>query len=87
MITQRPLESVRTQSAVKILNNVSKLNDKIDTKDKDGDDGPSDIMAFDVQVALNGFFVTISYCDIELADERHVVQTMDEVVELLRSKF
>jgi hypothetical protein len=56
-------------------------------KDGDGDGPMSDVQTFTIEVALNGFFVTIIYDDFEIGNERYVVETMDEVVELLRKKF
>lgn len=76
-----------TEAAVKFLRPVSSTStgDK-GPIDKDGD-GPSgsDIHHFDIQVGLNGFFVTVDYLD--MLEERYVVQTMDEVIELLRKKL
>lgn len=55
--------------------------------DKDGFEGNSDVFNFAIEVALNGFFVIISYVSPEIPDERYIVHTLDEVVALLQEKF
>lgn len=55
-----------------------------ETMFKDEFDGVGTVLQYTVEVAFNGFFVTISYEEPEIPDERYVVQTMDEVIELLR---
>ena len=55
---------------------------------KDEDGGPDgDILSYDIQVGLNGFFMTIVFSDAETPDARYILQTMDEVIELLRGTF
>lgn len=57
-------------------------------KDGDGDEPPpGETMSASVEVALNGYFVTISYADIDVADERYVLNTVEEVLDLLRKRL
>lgn len=87
MDPKNSLTSVQANSAVKVLKPVTNLKNVIDTKDKDGDESLSETMSIDVQVALNGYFVTISYSDLDTPDERYVLSTSDEVLELMRKKL
>lgn len=76
------------EAAIKFLPRVSS-NEKYEPEFKDGDGGggPSDVLQFLIEVALNGFMVTITYDDLGVPDEKYIVQTMDEVTELLKKKF
>ena len=57
-------------------------------KDGDGDgDDLEGIRCFDIQVGLNGFFVSIIFESPEIADERFIVGTMEEVIEILRGEI
>ncbi len=79
---------LNTEAALKFKPQVLKNSEaSSDSGHKDGL-GPegSIILSYDVQVASNGFFVTVIYTE-DIPDERHVVQTMDEVIEILRSTF
>lgn len=76
-----------TEAAIKLLPLTS-------SKSKTTDDGPIDKNGFDdmqlvrsyyVEVALNGFYVTVIFED-DIPDLRYVVQHMDEVIEILRGK-
>jgi hypothetical protein len=86
--TAQASTSHEAEAAVKLIRPTFKST-KSDPQFKDGEEPPppDHVMSYDIQVGINGFFVTISYSDIEVPDERYIAHTMDEVVELLRSSF
>lgn len=56
--------------------------------DKDGFEGPPfGVLNYVIEVALNGFFVTVVFDDPETPDLRYVVTTMDEVIHIMRGNF
>ena len=56
--------------------------------DKDGNDGtPPEVFNYVIEVALNGFFLVITYNDPEMPDERYVFQSLDEVIQCLKDTF
>lgn len=77
------------EAAIKLLHPLSSTKPLKDNTPMDGDgddgDGP-EVLSFLIEVAMNGFMVTVTYVD-DTPDLRVVVQTMDEVVEALRGHF
>lgn len=76
-----------TEAALKLLPQTLKpLKSRNETEHGDGDgDGPDGtVMKYEIDVAENGFMVTICWTAMELADSRYIVHTMEEVIELLR---
>ena len=79
-----------TEAAIKLLPRNSSNENKFSDGgpiDKDGFEGSAFVRNYVVEVALNGFFVTITYDDLDTPDLRYVVQSMDEVIEILRGKI
>lgn len=81
--------SQSTEAAIRLFPRASSKNKETDEGpiDKDGFDGSSMVQTYIVEVALNGFFVTVIFDDLGTPDLRYVVQTMDEVVEIMRGNF
>lgn len=52
--------------------------------DGDGDGPDGTVMKYEIDVAENGFLVTICWTSPDLADSRYIVHTMAEVIELLK---
>lgn len=79
--------SQSTEAAIKLLPRASKSEQVHDGGpiDKDGFDGMQLVRSYYIEVALNGFFVTIVFND-DTPDLRYVVQDMSEVVEILKGK-
>jgi hypothetical protein len=83
---QGQLDPQKAEAAIKLFPSYN-LEDQSDgeppTKDEDG--GPEDILQYLIEVGSNGMFVTITYASPEIPDERFVVHTMAEAIELLKS--
>lgn len=80
--------SLNTEALLKFPPQVSSIK-KDDPMLKDGDGGGerADVLQYLIEVALNGFMVTITYDLIDVPDEKYVCQNMDEVAEILKKKF
>lgn len=86
-VAQASLEQ-STEAAIKLLplnSSKNKLSDK-EPIDKDGSDDMQLVRSYYVEVALNGYFVTVVFDDDFTPDLRYVVTHMDEVVEILKGK-
>jgi hypothetical protein len=83
------ISDLNTEAAIRFLHSVSSKNEDSGPIDKDGTGGgfSSGIYSFQIEIAINGFFVSINYLDPEILDERYIVETIDEVFELVRAKF
>jgi hypothetical protein len=80
---------LNTEAAIKLLHQVSSISNSSGPHLKDGDgggEGPC-VLNYVIEVAVNGFFVTVCFDDMEVPDLRLIVQTMDEVIEILRGNF
>lgn len=74
------------EAAIKLVPQASKTSDGGPTfKDEDGDEDTS-VGFFHIDVAINGYVLTISYNNQEIADEVYVVQNIEEAFELIRER-
>lgn len=89
-IVAQASSNLNTEAAIKFLP-LASSKDGVKSggpTDKDGfDPGGTEVLQFIVDIALNGFLITIVYIDQEIPDEKYIAETMDEVSELMKSKF
>lgn len=80
---------LNTEAAIKFLHPLSSKQEDSGPIDKDGTGGGSSsgVHSFQIEVAINGFFVSINYSDPDVPDERYIVETIDEVFKLIQAKF
>lgn len=85
-IAQASLE-LNTEAALKLMPQALKpIKSQKEPEHGDGDGGPPDgaVIKYEIEVAENGFFVTICWSAPDIADSRYIVHTMAEVIELLK---
>jgi len=56
-----------------------------DTNYKDGNDGNNGVEDITINVAIDGFMVSFMYEDGSM--ERHVLDNMDDVIQMIKDKF
>ena len=77
---------INSEAAIKLFpQSFPKTKDSVDTIEKDGTDGETGIEFFTVEVALNGFLLTIQYED--GSEVKTIHDDFDEVLKNMRGAF
>lgn len=83
---QAGLDPLSAEAAIRLFpQQNNQFDEDIDPPTKDEDGAPPEILQYLIEVGSNGMFVTISYSDIDKPDERFIVHTLDEAIELMRT--
>lgn len=79
-----------TEAVLKFRPQVSSGNNKFSEggpTDKDGVDAPFGVLNYVIEVAMNGYFLTIVFDDPEVPDLRFVLEDFEQVIHVMRGNF
>lgn len=85
--------SVSTEAVLKLPPRTSSLVEVSSSSKEEGPiegDGPGEnatVLNYVIEVASNGFFLMITYADIDVPDERLVFDNLDDVLQTIRDTF